>query len=323
MASTKKKDINFIKNHIKELTNNEYECISNKYENQYTKLTIRHYISQTEYHDFITTWKSFNRGHRCTICENNRKIKFCNSKKLTLEQVKENIKNADSEYICIATKYIKNNIPIELKHLKCGNEIKIRYGDFMNGHRCPICSNKKKGQYQITPYEDVKKYIEQNNEYILLTKKEEYKNHSTKLKIKHISCGTIFEKSFDLFKNYNQGCLKCCYIKSKKEKEIANYLIENNIEFVFQKKFEDCKDVNELLFDFYIPSKNLIIEYDGRQHYIPIPRFGGEEYLNKVKKHDLIKNNYCKEKNINILRISYLQDNDIINILNNEFKNNN
>lgn len=61
-------------------------------------------------------------------------------------------------------------------------------------------------------------------------------------------------------------------------------------------------------FDFAIidDEKNLIklIEYDGEQHFKPIEQFGGQEAFEELKQRDKIKNNYCREHNINLLRIS-------------------
>ena len=55
---------------------------------------------------------------------------------------------------------------------------------------------------------------------------------------------------------------------------------------------------------------NLCIEYDGIQHFIPtsFKKESEEEKLKNfeyVKKHDEIKNNYCKKNGINLLRIRY------------------
>jgi len=72
-----------------------------------------------------------------------------------------------------------------------------------------------------------------------------------------------------------------------------------------------------LPFDFYIENYNLIIEFDGKQHFEPISRFGGEEGFNKIKINDAIKNNYCKLHKINLIRINYRQN--ISNILDNFF----
>ena len=110
-----------------------------------------------------------------------------------------------------------------------------------------------------------------------------------------------------------QGCPKCK--QSRGEKEIERFLIENGIEYITQKTFEGCKNKRMLPFDFYIPSKNLCIEYDGELHFQSIEFFGGDESLEKTVKHDGIKNSFCKENDVNLIRISYINFNNIKNIL--------
>lgn len=70
-------------------------------------------------------------------------------------------------------------------------------------------------------------------------------------------------------------------------------------------------------FDFYLPDHNTCIEYDGIQHFKIIEYFGGRSGFMKQKHRDKIKNNYCKENNIKLLRISYNDFNNINNILKN------
>lgn len=62
---------------------------------------------------------------------------------------------------------------------------------------------------------------------------------------------------------------------------------------------------SRLRFDFWLPDINTIIEFDGKHHFKPIEYFGGEYSFKKVKINDQLKNNYCKENNITLLRISY------------------
>jgi hypothetical protein len=47
------------------------------------------------------------------------------------------------------------------------------------------------------------------------------------------------------------------------------------------------------------------IEYDGRQHFIAIEKWGGELGLLDQQKKDKIKDEYCKIKNIKLIRIPY------------------
>ena len=109
------------------------------------------------------------------------------------------------------------------------------------------------------------------------------------------------------------GCPTCS--SSKGEKKISKLLDDFGINYIKQKKFKDCKDKNCLSFDFYLPNHNIIIEYDGRQHFESFEIFGGYEKFLITKKHDEIKNEYCRNKNIKLIRISYKDNiNEIINI---------
>ena len=72
----------------------------------------------------------------------------------------------------------------------------------------------------------------------------------------------------------------------------------------------------EIYFDFHLPEKNLLIEFDGKQHFNSIKYFGGEEGFKKTKANDEIKNCFAKENNINLLRIRYDEINHIEEILN-------
>ena len=120
-----------------------------------------------------------------------------------------------------------------------------------------------------------------------------------------------------------KGDIKSCgCLNSSGELLISQLLRENNISFSQQVTFNDLKDLNLLKFDFAIlNSENQIIkliEFDGEQHFKPIVYWGGEEKFKIVQKHDEMKNQYCKDNNIKLLRISKIEDITLDNILNNE-----
>ena len=76
-----------------------------------------------------------------------------------------------------------------------------------------------------------------------------------------------------------------------------------------------------LFFDFYIPKLNMVIEYDGIQHFEPVFRKGvtkekSVKLFEDSKIRDSIKNDYCKNNNIFLLRISYKDFDKIEEILN-------
>ncbi len=104
------------------------------------------------------------------------------------------------------------------------------------------------------------------------------------------------------------GCPKCN--SSKGEQLIFNLLNQNSIDFKQQKTFEGLMSESGyfLRFDFYLPLSNTLIEYDGVQHFKPVPYWGGVEYLKKIQGADLLKNQYCLENNIPLIRIAYNED---------------
>lgn len=108
-----------------------------------------------------------------------------------------------------------------------------------------------------------------------------------------------------------------CFSQSKGELIIEQKLNSLNIKFERQKKFSDCKDKNRLPFGFFVPSYNMCIEFDGEQHYRPVDYFGGDDTFAILKRHDEIKNEYCKSHGIELIRISYMDFDSIEKILSN------
>lgn len=104
------------------------------------------------------------------------------------------------------------------------------------------------------------------------------------------------------------GCPSCN--ESKGEKQVSEWLEQHKMIYVPQKRFDDCYDKSTLPFDFYLPNCNICIEYQGKQHYEPIEYFGGEKSLLYIQSHDKIKQDYCAEKNIQLICIPYWENTD-------------
>ena len=109
------------------------------------------------------------------------------------------------------------------------------------------------------------------------------------------------------------GCASCKI--SKGESRICAYLQENDIKYKQEKTFKGMKDMGLLKCDFYLPQYNLVIEYNGIQHYEPVSVFGGEEGFLSSQKRDKIKAEYLKENNIDLLVIPYTEKKNIEKIL--------
>jgi hypothetical protein len=107
---------------------------------------------------------------------------------------------------------------------------------------------------------------------------------------------------------FGNGCPICNM--SKGEIKIENFFNYNKINFERQKRFIGCKNIKPLPFDFYLPEYNICIEYDGEQHFKYKDCFGGEVAFIEREKYDKIKNDYCKDSNIQLIRIKYTENVD-------------
>lgn len=96
--------------------------------------------------------------------------------------------------------------------------------------------------------------------------------------------------------------------KSKFEEDTFNVLqmVFHNYQIIREKSFDDLKSPKNfpLFFDFYIPELNLLIEADGNQHY----NEKNPNFSSYVKDCDIIKDNYCENNNIQLIRIQYKKD---------------
>jgi hypothetical protein len=137
---------------------------------------------------------------------------------------------------------------------------------------------------------------------------------------KHKIIGTQSMTKGNMNRENITGCPYCVenkkYKFSKGEKKIEEVLNNIGIINIRQFTFDDCKDINLLPFDFYLPIENKCIEFDGQHHFKPITFNGiskNEAIINHQKtiEHDEIKNTFCKNNNIELLRIPYYEYNNI------------
>ncbi len=236
------------------------------------------------------------RGSGCSKCET---INYKINTDIFIERsikVHENLYNYD------LVDYINDNTPVKIICSKQGIFEQVP-NIHLSGSGCIICS----GRYRCTNEEFVEKSISIHGRKYNYSKVN-YLNAHKKVEIICEKHGVFKQKPNSHLSG--QGCSSCK--ESKGELSVYNFLLERNINHNRQKTFKGCKDKSLLFFDFYIPEKNLCIEYDGEFHYKPI---FGEKYLNNVRKRDNIKDNFCKENSINLIRIPYTEFDNIENIL--------
>lgn len=212
--------------------------------------------------------------------------------------LKNNLKKNNDEFIKFVRLSSDGKLTVEIRTFD-GGEIEIdigTYSKFIKGRQSTYDYCKERDFKILSPY------INADKDKMLID----------------FNCG--HKPHWIIPHNLKQNCgCPICNI-SKGEKFIKIYLEKNNVDFIQEHRFDDCKYKKSLPFDFYIPKYNLCIEFDGEQHFKAFNHFGGKEKLKLTQTRDNIKNKYCKDNSINLLRIPYWEMDSIEEILDEEFK---
>lgn len=248
--------------------------------------------------------------------------------KCFIERRKTKITRTHEEFVDIMSKinpqiqiigtYVRNKVKIKCKCSICEHEWETLPSNLIQGFGCPKCAaTKRKEDFSKTHEEFIEEMKVKNPKVKIIGK---YINNRTKILCECITCGHVWSaEPGSLLKAKGTGCPKCNF--SKGENKIDEFLCRYNICNIPQKKFDDLIGIHggKLSYDFYIPSFNLLIEYQGEQHYQPI-KFGksieyGKRRLKNQQMNDSIKREYAKKHNIELLEIPYWDYENIEQIL--------
>lgn len=190
-----------------------------------------------------------------------------------------------------------------------------------DGYKGSVCLvNIRKGS-KISKFAKYNKFAIENirrycffNDFNCTIPEQKYKGWDYDIKV-ICKCGREFLVNTTHLIDDNQFlCAYCSKSKSANEQIIENWLKANGINYEMQYKFNDCFYKGKLLFDFYLKEYNIAIEVDGEQHYRPVMFSGNieksKEQYEEIKIRDKIKNDYCKNNNIKLIRISYKEINN-------------
>ena len=183
-------------------------------------------------------------------------------------------------------------------------------GNFLSGSGCPKCSI-------IEQHENQKKNV---GDFI----NDSIKVHGNKYDYSKVvyNGGKVFVEiickkhgAFHQTPNNHQrgnGCPSCN--TSKGENLIKLILGNLEIDYLTQHTFDGLVDKRKLKCDFYLPNNNLVIEYNGRQHYEEVKSWGGENGLSEVRRRDELKRVFFKSNKIKLLEIHY-SEKDLENLI--------
>lgn len=207
---------------------------------------------------------------------------------------------------------------ISVKHNICGKIFDIRADTLLyrNGV-CPCINNKYSSSHDFNKLKERITSIDSNYELISSNMDGEFSLKKVNVTILHKICNNTFTCIPHNFIHNNQRCPYCTprpknligYKDSKGVLIIKDWIEEKGLYYEREKKFDSLVSPysgKPLRYDFYIPDINLIIEFDGKQHYDTRTSslFTKEKY-DRIRAHDKIKNKFCKKNDINLIRIKY------------------
>jgi len=247
-------------------------------------------------------------GQGCPYCRAERigdKLRLTNTSFLgRVNQILGNDYQVLSEYKGLTKK-------VTIKHNTCGNTYSIVATSILNKQKtCPYCKQLEVNHSGFTYSADEinqKIFDLVADEYTILS---EYKNAKTKMLFRHNTCGHQFWMVPQKFILDGQRCPDCYH--SRGEDKVLNYL-EKNTDYIIKQQFK-FKDLyykaehSPLRFDFALldQDNNLcyLIEYDGIQHY-ELGHWNTAERFKETQERDKLKDEYCKNHNLKLIRISY------------------
>lgn len=270
--------------------NNKYNYTFSEFKSLEDKVEIEcpehgTFIQQAGYHM---------RGNRCPECgkiENNRRHLIPTEK---LVQLFRKIHGTKFDYSLLdkdsyfKADYVQIICPI---HGVYGQQIRTH----LRGAQCLKCSEK----YHMSNVE-FKNEIERIYNGAIDTESINYINNRTRVIIKCSVHGHVHASPIGLIAG--TGCPKCR--QTKGETRISNFFTKLGVSYIQEYAIKPYR----YRYDFFIPSINTLIEYDGAQHYTPVKHWGGEKGFAKQIMRDKIKNRLALIKNIRLIRISYLHD---------------
>lgn len=245
-------------------------------------------------------------------CPNCRRKSITKTHEEFLEELY--IKNYKSYTFDILEKYKTSHTKLLCKCKICNNKWNAKPNLLLQGRGCPKCGRKTAGISKTLSDNEIKNRIKDINPNIEII--GEYTKLKEKIECKCLLCNNIwFPTPANLLKG--SSCPLCS--TSKGEEKIIDVLTNMNISFEPQKMFEGLLGVygGKLSYDFYLPDYNMLIEFQGKQHYESIDWFGGNEKFEYQQEHDKRKREYAYKNNYNFLEIPYWDFDNIEDILKN------
>ena len=306
-GNTQKKTAAQFRQEVFDLVGTEYEVLG-EYQSNKKPIEMKHNAAGCDCQYFVTPANFLFSNHRCPACYG--------SGVGTTDAFKERVYALVGDEYEVVGEYVNSSTKIDLLHHACGNIYDVSPSHFIHsGRRCRHCN----GGVKYSKEEFLAMLKEKmGDDYTLVGSYNGMLNQTT---FKHLSCGHVWESSPCNHIHADSGCPECRSPQSHGE-EVVQETLKSYEDLIITRQFvaDDCRNIRVLPFDFSVSKKestqpDLLIEYDGEQHFEPIEWFGGAETFRRQQENDRIKNRYCEEKHIPLLRIPYWEKQNVADIV--------
>lgn len=268
----------------------------------------------------------FSKSRHCPGCLSALQKQNCNK---SIDELKKRLRESENKIVA-ENHYIIGYISKDVRRnniVQLGCNILNHNGAFSQivGHigkknGCPDCQKKRSPRKKA---EDFNVEVEQKLKLYGLDQQFKYNFKIDRVQdrvIKRIKLNFICTLCsnplwIDMDRIDTMTCKNCDPKKSIGERKIEKFLLSYKIKFETQKRYNNCKNHYSLPFDFYLPEHNILIEFDGKQHFEPVEFLGGKTQFIKTIKNDKIKDSFCIQNNINLVRIPYTDEHKIEKII--------
>lgn len=258
------------------------------------------------------TRTAFQQAPHCSLCINTDKNKIRRS-----EQYNEFVKRCEEKgYIPISNVEDYKNVATSMKYIcpKHGEQT-TNLSHLREGKGCPICGHESASMKTKISHEELERRLAEKELKII----SKYDNlHSVAIFQCLLHPNVQFKARISDVIYSDVKCPACH--ESKGEKKIRLWLEKHNIYFEPQKRFKELfryKSQNKLSYDFYIPSLNILIEYQGQFHDGTAWQQTKEHYAEQ-KIRDAMKKEYAQNNGYNFIEIWYWDYKNIESILEKE-----
>jgi len=315
--------IDTLKNHFAFTTEEVYALIQEKYDNQIIPLPNQVYENQNTKWEFKCLEPSHSNwitkiGHvlnseykyGCRECFG--ETKFVNRKQV--EDEIQRVFNGRIELLKLNSLSFKKSTICDFHCHIHNSHFQSSLNNILNSKGCPQCSQESRSEKRRTDTNTlVSQVYEIHRDLVTIVNPNEYINTETKI---HFKC---HKKRHGVFSSAphsilsGAGCPVCRM--SRGERKILFWLRDNEVDYEYQWRVNKHVGNGQFIFDFNLTRENVVIEYDGRQHFEIVEAWGGKKALAKTIENDRLKDEYAEINGLTMLRIKYTEFENMETIL--------